>query len=105
MQLKYDLTVGALYIKLSDAKIARTVEAGDNAAVDFDAAGRLVGIEVISVAYPWPLDDILARYPVPAYEVAQIRSYFGQLGFSSARQEVPKIGITSPAPAKLLAPA
>jgi uncharacterized protein YuzE len=105
MQLKYDLTVGALYIKLSDAKIARTVEAGDNAAVDLDAAGVVVGIEVISAAYPWPLADILARYPIPAGELAQIGNYFGPPGNPSARQEAPKIGIASPAPAKLLVPA
>jgi uncharacterized protein YuzE len=105
MQLKYDLTVGALYIKLSDAKIARTIEAGDNAAVDLDAAGGVVGIEVISAAYPWPLADILASYDIPAGEVAQIMSYFGSPGLSVARQETPKIGIASPAPAKLLVPA
>lgn len=105
MQLKYDLTVGALYIKLSDAKIARTVEAGGNAAVDLDAAGGVVGIEVIAAAYPWPLDDILTRYSIPVGEVAQIKNYFGSLGTSSARQEAPKIGIASPAPAKALAAA
>jgi uncharacterized protein YuzE len=105
MQLKYDLTVGALYIKLSDAKIARTMQAGDNAAVDLDAAGGVVGIEVISAAYPWPLAEILARYAIPAGEVAQITNYFGQPGISSARQEAPKIGIASPAPAKPLVPA
>ena len=104
MQLKYDLTAGALYIKLSDAKIARTVEAGDNAAVDLDAAGGLVGIEVIAAAYPWPLDDILTRYAIPAGEVAQIRNYLGPLGTSSARREAPKIGIASPALAKLPVP-
>jgi|SRR5580658_391726 uncharacterized protein YuzE len=105
MQLKYDLTVGALYIKLSDAKIARTVEAGDNAAVDLDAAGGVVGIEVISAAHPWPLAEILARYAIPAGEVAQVTNYFGQSGISSGRQEAPKIGIASPAPAKPLVPA
>ena len=105
MQLKYDLTVGALYIKLSDAKIARTVEAGDNAAVDLTADGTVVGIEVIAVAYPWPLEDILARYAIPAGELAQVRNYFGSQGTSSANQEAPKISIAEPAPTKALAAA
>jgi uncharacterized protein YuzE len=105
MQLKYDLNVGALYIKLSDARIARTVEAGDNAAVDLDAAGGVVGIEVISIVHPWPLADILARYAIPVGEVAQIRNYFGAQNSSSASQEAPKLAIASPAPAKLLVPA
>ncbi len=76
MRLEYDLDVGALYIRLSDAQVARTCEAGDNAAVDLDAAGRVVGIEVISTAYPWPLADILTGYDIPAGEEAQIRAYF-----------------------------
>jgi uncharacterized protein YuzE len=105
MQLKYDLTVGALYIKLSDASIVRTVEAGDNAAVDLDSAGGVVGIEVISAAFPWPLADILAAYPIPAGEIAQIRNYFGAQGISLVRKEAPKIDITSPAPAMTLIPA
>jgi uncharacterized protein YuzE len=106
MQLQYDLTVGALYIRLSDAKVARTVEAGDNAAVDLDAAGGVVGIEVISAAYPRPLAYILDRFPIPVSEVAQIRNYFGPLGLSWVRAEAPKIDVTSPAPAgKPLVPA
>jgi uncharacterized protein YuzE len=105
MQLKYDLTVGALYIKLSDAKIARTVEAGDNAAVNLATDGTVVGIEVIAAAYPWPLENILGRYAIPADEVAQIRNYFGSWGTSSASQEAPKISIAEPAPAKALAAA
>ena len=71
MQLEFDLNVGALYIRLSDAKVARTREAGDNAAVDLDTAGGVVGIEVISTAHPWPLADILASYDIPAGEEAQ----------------------------------
>jgi uncharacterized protein YuzE len=77
MRLEYDLDVGALYIRLSDAEIASTREAGDNAAVDLDAAGGVVGIEVISTAYPWPLADILVSYDLPGDEEAQIRAYFG----------------------------
>ena len=56
MKLEYDLNAGALYIRLSDVEIAHTAEAGDNAAVDLDASGGVVGIEVISVDYPWPAD-------------------------------------------------
>ena len=54
MKLEFDLNIGALYIRLSDAEIARTREAGDNAACDLDAAGGVVGIEVISAGHPWP---------------------------------------------------
>jgi uncharacterized protein YuzE len=76
MRLEYDLDVGALYIRLSGAEVASTREAGDNAGVDLDAAGRVVGIEVISTAHPWPLADILAGYDISPLEEAQIRAYF-----------------------------
>ncbi len=102
MKLEFDLNVGALYIRLSDAEIARTREAGDNAAVDLDAAGGVVGIEVISAGHPWPLDDILASYDIPADEVAEIRTYFRHEGVLPVQQEPPKVSIASPAPAKLL---
>jgi uncharacterized protein YuzE len=108
MQLEYDLNVGALYIRLSDAEVAQTHEAGDNAAVDLDAAGAVVGIEVISAAHQWPLADILATYTIPANEAAQLKSYFVTakgLGFSLVRQAAAKISIASPAPAKALAAA
>lgn len=97
MKLEYDLNAGALYIRLSDAEIARTVEAGDNAAVDLDARGGVVGIEVISMGYPWPLPDILATYSISPQEVAEIRAYFC-IGKSPAQQH-PEISTGSPAPA------
>ena len=98
MRLEFDLDVGALYIRLSDAEVARTREAGDNAAVDIDATGGVVGIEVLSTAHPWPLADILDDYAIPASEVAQITAYFGRQEMGSGRQEAPKISIESPAP-------
>lgn len=103
MRLEFDLNVGALYIRLSDAEVARTQEAGDNAAVDLDAAGGVVGIEVISAARPWPLTDILALYAIPGGEAVQLMSYFQPFGIPLARQESPKISIARPAPAKVLA--
>lgn len=102
MRLEFDLNVGALYIRLSDAAVARTQEAGDNAAVDLDSAGHIVGIEVVSAVHPWPLTDILASYAMPPGEAAQLRSYFLPRGMASARQESPKLSIASPAPAKAL---
>ena len=98
MRLEYDLNVGALYIRLSDAEIARTREAGDNAAVDLDAVGGVVGIEVISTAHPWPLADILASYNIPAREEAEIKAYFRPHEGRPVQQESPKIGIARPAP-------
>jgi uncharacterized protein YuzE len=76
MQLKYDLQAGALYIRLTSNVVAKTRELGDNASVDLDAAGEVVGVEVISIYHSWPLDEFLSSYNVPASEAAQFRAYF-----------------------------
>ena len=101
MQLEFDLNVGALYIRLSDAEIASTREAGGNAAVDLDSAGDIVGIEVLAAAYPWPLADILATYDIPDDEAVQLRSYFQPRGIANARQEPPKFSIAEPSPTEV----
>lgn len=76
MRLKYDLNVGALYIRLTDRPVARTREIDDNTLVDLDQDGIVVGIEVVSIEHPWALDDILRDYKIPAGEEAQLRAYF-----------------------------
>ena len=71
MELRYDLNVGALYIRLTDQAVARTREIDDNTVVDIDADGGIVGIEVISIGHPWALDDILHDYAIPSAAAAQ----------------------------------
>lgn len=102
MRLEFDLNAGALYIRLSDAEIARTDEAGDNAAVDLDSSGGVVGIEVISAAHPWPLAGILHQYRIPADEMIQIQSYF-QIREHQAAPREPVLSISSLAPATVAA--
>jgi uncharacterized protein YuzE len=76
MRLDYDLNAGALYISLSDHDVARTRVVDDNTCVDLDVGGVVVGIEVIAVDYPWPVDAVLRDYPIAADEAAQLRAYF-----------------------------
>jgi uncharacterized protein YuzE len=76
MRLEYDLDVSALYIVLSDSPVAVTREHGDNANVDLDAEGRVVGIEVISAAHSWPLQAILSEYAIEETDAAQLLRYF-----------------------------
>jgi uncharacterized protein YuzE len=97
MQLKYDLNVGALYIRLSDHAVVRTRDSGDNASVDLDAAGDVVGIEVISAAHPWPLTEILAAYKIPPHEEAQLRATFPAWRDADQRER-PPVGMQEVAP-------
>lgn len=97
MQLEYDLTCGALYIRVSGEEIARTREIDDNTNVDLDASGTVVGIEVIDIDLPWPLAEVLRDFGFPAGEVEQIVSYFPFVA--------PTISVASTPPARAQEPA
>jgi uncharacterized protein YuzE len=97
MELKYDLNVGALYIRLADQAVARTREIDDNTVVDIDADGGVIGIEVISIGHPWALDDVLRDYAIPAAAAAQLRAYFKPAG-RVASQEAPAVSLGRNAP-------
>ena len=47
MQIEYDAKSDAMYLRLSDAKIADTDETEPGCMVDYDEAGRVVGIEIL----------------------------------------------------------
>jgi len=109
MRLEFDLDVGALYIVLTDSPVARTVEAGDNANVDLDARGSLVGIEVISAAHSWPLQSILSRFTIGKTDAAQLRAYFttevSVTGRQVAADDLPLAGTVPVMKAEPTAPA
>jgi uncharacterized protein YuzE len=107
MRLEYDLDVGALYIVLTDSPIARTREAGDNANVDLDASGDVVGIEVISAAHRWPLAQILDDYAIDRADAAQLRAYFmpGAQVRRMPLETMPVVEARPTAPSNVLVPA
>jgi uncharacterized protein YuzE len=98
MRLKYDLNVGALYIRLSDRPVARTREIDDNTFVDLGEDGDVIGIEVISIEHPWAISDVLRDYHIPPGEVAQLRAYF-QPGDVGPVLETPIVSMDRNAPA------
>lgn len=93
MQLAYDLDADALYIRVTDQPVARTVDIDLETLVDVDASGRLVGIEVVTFRRIWPLDMILDRFELSAPDVAQLRALF-QPG--DERREAPRLTVQRP---------
>jgi uncharacterized protein YuzE len=49
MRLSYDVEADAAYIRFSETPSSRTEEESDVCIVDFDTAGNLVAIELLSV--------------------------------------------------------
>jgi uncharacterized protein YuzE len=64
MKVEYDQQADALYIELiSTIEVARTVEIDPGTLVDLDADNKLIGVEIIRPARPWPVTEILSRFP------------------------------------------
>ena len=64
MHQSYDATADALYVTLRDGKVASTRELDDSTMLDLDAAGNLLGIEVLNPGRSWPLTAILRQYEI-----------------------------------------
>lgn len=46
--MSYDLEAGATYVELAADDVARTVHVGDLLAVDLDALGEPIGVEILT---------------------------------------------------------
>ena len=50
IQISYDEETGAIYLKLSDKEIARTIEIeGNSVLLDFDKEDKVVGLEILDL--------------------------------------------------------
>ena len=58
MKIEYDKEIDALYIRLQEKFVSRTVEIDDGLNIDFDEKGRLIGLEVLDVTERYELSDI-----------------------------------------------
>ena len=74
MQVTYDQGADAIYVHLSRAAVAATVEIRDGVAVDYDTSGRAVGVELLDVSQGIDLTGVprateiaalLDAYPFP----------------------------------------
>jgi uncharacterized protein YuzE len=57
MKLSYDPQVDAAYLTLSDAEVADSEEVKPGIVVDYDAANRIVGIEILHLRKQLPDAD------------------------------------------------
>lgn len=58
MRIKIDLESDALYFRISEDTIEESEEISKGFIVDYDASGRVVGIEILNVKEKFKLEDL-----------------------------------------------
>ena len=58
MKIEYDREVDALYVRLQEKYVARTVEIEEGLNLDLDDSGKLIGLEILDATERCPLADI-----------------------------------------------
>jgi len=58
MKIEYDREVDALYIRLQEKYVARTIEIEEGLNLDLDENGKLIGLEVLDATERYTLADI-----------------------------------------------
>jgi uncharacterized protein YuzE len=58
VKIEYDKEIDALYIRLQEKDVDRTIEVEEGVNIDLDEKGRLIGIEVLDATDRYSLADI-----------------------------------------------
>lgn len=58
MKIEYDKEVDALYIRIQEKKVARTKEIEEGINLDFDAEGKVIGLEIIGATERYSREDL-----------------------------------------------
>lgn len=58
MRIEYDREIDALYIRLQEKYVARTLEIEEGLNLDLDENGKLIGLEVLDATERYSLADI-----------------------------------------------
>ena len=60
MRIKIDLESDTLYFRISEDQIEESEEINKGLIVDYDADGRVVGIEILNVKEKFKIEDLTA---------------------------------------------
>ena len=75
MQIEYSPDIDALYVYLKTVEVACTVEPNDGNAVDYDASGKVVGVEILDASMRFVSSDsaLMLKDSGPEYTKDQSR--------------------------------
>jgi len=94
MKIDYDPDADNLYLTFAEGESERTVEIEAGRVLVDVATGEevVVGIEIYQAAQPWPVDEILGRWPLAAADADSLRTLYDEV---QARGVVALTGATS----------
>jgi len=58
MKIEYDKEIDALYIRLQEKYVDRTLEIEEGLNIDLDKSGKMIGLEVLDATDRYSLTDI-----------------------------------------------
>lgn len=61
LEVRVDRAADAVYVRLAEGDVDRTIEINDEVLVDLDQFGMAVGIELLRIAAPIPVADLTQR--------------------------------------------
>ena len=73
MRLTYDPEADALYLKVSTAEIAETLEVAPNVMLDLDPSGHVVGVEMLGISLRPGAEPLKVDFELLVREDATIR--------------------------------
>jgi len=67
MRIKIDLESDTLYFRISEDPIEESEEINKGLIVDYDASGKVVGIEILNVKEKFKMEDLIGvKFEIPA---------------------------------------
>lgn len=70
---RWDRDADALFVRVRDGRIARTIEGKDGRNLDVDAEGTVVAVEILGVPGGFALDDLAEQHGF-ADELAEVEA-------------------------------
>lgn len=72
MRIKLDLESNALYFRISEDPIEESEEISKGLIVDYDAGGKVVGLEILNVKDKFKMEDLTAlKLEIPTVAAAE----------------------------------
>lgn len=72
MRIKLDLESDVLYFRISEDPIEESEEVSKGLIVDYDAGGKVVGLEILNVKDKFKMEDLIAlKLEIPTVAAAE----------------------------------